>query len=54
MGYVLEYLTRDEAFFSDEKVFQSCRNGRIKVYRPRNTCYNERYVETTERSGRFR
>jgi hypothetical protein len=49
MGYALEYLTRDEAFwnrvvFSDEEVFLSCRNGRIKVYRPTNTRYNERYV----------
>jgi transposase len=58
MGYALEYLTRDEAFwnrvvFSDEKVFQSCRNGRIKVYRPRNTCYNEGYVETTDEADVF-
>jgi hypothetical protein len=35
--------------FSDEKVFESSHNGRVRVYRPRNS----RYVEPTERSGRF-
>jgi hypothetical protein len=39
--------------FSDEKVFQSSHNGRVRVYRPRNSRYDERYVEPTERSGRF-
>jgi hypothetical protein len=27
--------------------------GRLRVYRPRNTRYEERYVRKTERSGRF-
>jgi hypothetical protein len=47
-------LLKDEAFwsrvvFSDEKVFQSSRNGRIRVYRPRNS----RYVHNTHNSGWF-
>ncbi|KAJ3665897.1 hypothetical protein Zmor_001361 [Zophobas morio] len=46
VGFALEHLARDEAFssrvvFSDEKVFQSSRNGSIRVYRPRNSHYNE-------------
>ncbi|KAH0816469.1 hypothetical protein GEV33_006322 [Tenebrio molitor] len=45
----------DDAFwsrvvFSDEKTFQSCPNGRIRVYRPRNTRYEERYVDATDRN----
>jgi transposase len=58
IGFALEHLARDEVFwssvvFSDEKVFQSCPNGRLRVYRPRNSAYDERYVQTTQRSGRF-
>jgi transposase len=58
VGFALEHLTKDNAFwsrvvFSDEKVFQSEHNGRVRVYRPRNSRYDERYVEPTERSGRF-
>jgi transposase len=58
MAFCLEHLARDDAFwaqviFSDEKVFQSCPNGRLRVYRPRNSRYDEPYVQTTERSGRF-
>jgi transposase len=58
VGFALEHLAKDNAFwsrvvFSDEKVFQSAHNGRVRVYRPRNSRYDERYVEPTERSGRF-
>jgi hypothetical protein len=58
IGFALEHLAREEAFwisvvFFDEKVFQSCPNGRLRVYRPRNSAYDERYVQTTQRSGRF-
>jgi hypothetical protein len=58
MAFCLEHLARDDAFwaqviFSDEKVFQSCPNGRLKVYRPRNSRYDKPYVQTTERSNRF-
>jgi transposase len=40
--------------FSDEKVFQSCPNGRLRVYRPRNSWFEEPYVQINQRSGRFR
>jgi hypothetical protein len=58
MAFCLKHLARDDAFwaqviFSDEKVLQSCPNGRLRVYRPRNSRYDEPYVQTTERSGRF-
>lgn len=39
--------------FSDEKTFQSCHNGVIRVYRPRNMRYNERYTRKNNKSGRF-
>jgi hypothetical protein len=44
-------MLKDEAFwsrvvFSDEKVFQSSRNARIRVYRPRNFRFSERYADT--------
>jgi hypothetical protein len=50
----LEHLTHDDRFwnpviFSNEKVFQSSPNGRLKIYRPRGTCY----VQGVQRSGRF-
>jgi hypothetical protein len=58
ISFALEYLLKDEAswsrvVFSDEKVFQSSRNGRIRVYRPRNSRFSERYVHNTHNSGRF-
>jgi hypothetical protein len=59
VGFALEYLAKDDVFwskvvFSDEKVFQSCSNGRIRVYRPRNCRYDEKYVDHGgDRSGRF-
>lgn len=39
--------------FSDEKTFQSCRNGRVRVYRPVGARFNRRYINTSTRSGRF-
>lgn len=39
--------------FSDEKTFQSCNNGRLRVYRPRNTRFEEKYTMRTNNSGRF-
>jgi transposase len=58
VGFALQHLPQDDAFwsrvvFSDEKTFQSCPNGRIRVNQPRNTRYEERYVDATDRSGRF-
>jgi hypothetical protein len=45
VGFALEHLAKDNAFwsrvvFSDEKVFQSSHNGRVRVYRPRNSRYD--------------
>jgi hypothetical protein len=45
VGFALEHLAKDNAFwsqvvFSDEKVFQSSHNGRVRVYRPRNATLN--------------
>lgn len=43
----------ENVIFSDEKSFQSCSDGSVRVYRPENTRYSEPYVKPTERSGRF-
>lgn len=43
----------ENVIFSDEKVFQSCHNGTVRVYRPRNCRYEESYLNPTVRSGRF-
>ena len=58
VGFALQYLPENLNFwknviFSDEKVFQSCSNGRIRVYRPIRSRYNERYTRKIEHSGRF-
>ena len=40
--------------FTDEKVFQSTHNGQIRVYRPDNTRFEERYTgDLAFRPGRF-
>ena len=39
--------------FTDEKVFQSTFNGHTRVYRPRNTRFDEEYIANYDRSGRF-
>lgn len=56
--FCLNYVYRPLQFwnnviFSDEKVFQSTHDGRIRVYRPPNSRYNEKYVTGRNRSGRF-
>lgn len=59
MGFALQYLpvglnfwTRN-VIFSDEKVFQSTYNGRIRVYRPPSCRYDENYTQKRNNSGRF-
>ncbi|KAJ3615685.1 hypothetical protein MTP99_006731 [Tenebrio molitor] len=54
----LNYMYREPQFwnnviFTDEKNFQSRNSGRIRVYRPKNTRFHERYVTPSTRSGRF-
>lgn len=58
IGFALQLLPNDLNFwenviFSDEKVFQSCNNGHIRVYRPPNSRFIERYTQKACRSGRF-
>lgn len=55
MGYALQNLSRDwsNVIFSDEKTFQSDGYQRKHVYRPKNTRYDERYVQPIRRSGRL-
>lgn len=56
--FCLNYVYRPLEFwkqviFSDEKIFQSSNDGRIRVYRPRNCRFEERYVNPSNSSGRF-
>lgn len=58
LGFALEYLVHDVDFwnnvvFTDEKTFQSTHSGRIRVYRPPNTRYDEKYISNNDKSGRF-
>ncbi|KAJ8956021.1 hypothetical protein NQ318_006297 [Aromia moschata] len=42
----------NNVMFSDEKTFQSSKNGRLPVYRSRNTRFEENYTLSTTNSGR--
>lgn len=58
LNFANQFVGRPDDFwnnviFSDEKVFQSCHDGSIRVYRPQNSRYEERYIKPTDRSGRF-
>lgn len=58
VGFSLQYLNEANDFwsrvvFSDEKVFQSCNNARVRVYRPRDQRFEEMYVKSVNNSGRF-
>ncbi|KAH0818967.1 hypothetical protein GEV33_003824 [Tenebrio molitor] len=46
-------INEDQVVFSDEKTFQSSHSGRLRVYRPVGTRYDEQYVRTYNQSGRF-
>ena len=43
----------ENVIFTDEKIFQSCYNGRIRVYRPPRTRFEEKYTQKDRSSGRF-
>lgn len=43
----------ETVIFSDEKTFQSCNNGKVRVYRPTGARYDEQYTHKTNMSGRF-
>lgn len=55
--FAREYVDRDifweNVVFSDEKTFQSCHNGTLRVYRPVGMRYDERYTRKLNKSGRF-
>jgi transposase len=58
VGFALQHLNEGPDFwnkvvFSDEKVFKSCYDGRIRVYRPRNSRYSEKYTHKLHTSGKF-
>jgi hypothetical protein len=39
--------------FTNEKIFQSCYNGRVRVYRPPNSRFDESYTQKVVVNGRF-
>ncbi|KAL1493849.1 hypothetical protein ABEB36_009535 [Hypothenemus hampei] len=54
----MQFLVNDDNFwenviFSDEKVFQSSHNGKVKVFRPPQSRFNETYTKKDNSSGRF-
>lgn len=56
--FSLNYVNRDQNFwdrvvFSDEKIFQSCKKGKLGVYRPENTRFDPRYVNHFRAAGHF-
>lgn len=58
LQFANQFLNQDEEFwssvvFSDEKRFQSCSDGKIRVYRPVNSRYQDNYVDYNRNSGRF-
>lgn len=58
VGFALEFYLEPAIFwenviFTDEKIFQSCYNGRIRVYRPPRTRFEEKYTQKDRSSGRF-
>lgn len=55
MGYALENLTRDwsNVVFSDEKTYQTDRHQKSHVYRPKNSRFEQKYIQESQRSGRI-
>jgi hypothetical protein len=56
--FALNYVYGDPDFwkrivFTDEKTFKSGNDGRIRVYRPPNSRFEEQYVSGCNKSGRF-
>jgi transposase len=49
VGFALEFLQEENFWnavvFSDEKTFKSHKDGRVQVYRPRNTRFEENYTQ---------
>jgi transposase len=58
IGFALQNYLEPPAFwekviFTDEKIFQSCYNGRLRVYRPPRTRFEEKFTQKDRNSGRF-
>lgn len=55
MGYALENLGRDwsNVIFTDEKTYQSDRHQKLHLYRRKNTRFNEKNIQTNQRSGQI-
>lgn len=57
LEFAQHYLGQDNfwqnVIFSDEKIFKSYHDGRLRVYRPRAARYSERYVNSINRTGYF-
>lgn len=51
-GLILEFIMGSLLKNFDEKMFQTDRHQRTHVYRPVNSCFDERYIQPKRRSGR--
>lgn len=56
--FALNHINREQNFwdrviFTDEKIFQSSKKGKIKVYRPNNARFDPRYVNHFRAAGHF-
>jgi hypothetical protein len=58
IGFSLQHLVKNDDYwsrviFSDEKVFQSSPNGQLRVYKRRNTRYDEQYIQKNRTKWTF-
>lgn len=55
LNFAVSNLYRDwsNVIFSDEKTFQTDRHQKMHVYRPKNTRFDQRFVQPNQRSGRL-
>jgi hypothetical protein len=57
IAFAREHIRRPENFwdnvFSDGETFQSCNNGKVRVYRPQRMLYDPQFTRKTQNSGRF-
>ncbi|KAI4472017.1 transposable element-related [Holotrichia oblita] len=57
IGFALQYLGRqhfrNNVIYTDEKMFQSWYNGKVKVYRPPGTRFQNKYINKVRTNPRF-
>lgn len=55
LNFAIYNLYRDwnNVIFSDEKTYQTDRHQKMHVYRPKNSRYDQRYIQSNQRSGRL-